>query len=38
MIVSIEPMDVNNWLKVCELSVSEAQKQIFSSQFVLDRH
>jgi ribosomal protein S18 acetylase RimI-like enzyme len=27
---SIEPLDVKNWLKVCELSVSEAQKQIFT--------
>jgi hypothetical protein len=30
MNISIEPLDVNNWLKVCELSVSEAQKQIFA--------
>ena len=30
MKISIEPLDVNNWLKVSELSVSEAQKQIFT--------
>jgi ribosomal protein S18 acetylase RimI-like enzyme len=30
MNISIEPLDVNNWLKVCELPVSEAQKQIYT--------
>ena len=30
MNISIEALDVNNWLKVSELSVSEAQKQIFT--------
>ncbi len=29
MNITIEPLDVNNWLKVCGLSVSEEQKQIF---------
>ncbi len=29
MNIVLEPLDVNNWLKVCELSVSEDQKQIF---------
>lgn len=27
--ISIEPLDMNNWLKVCKLSVSEEQKQVF---------
>ena len=27
--ISIEPLDVNNWLKGCKLSVSEEQKQVF---------
>ena len=30
MNISLEPLDVNNWLKVSELSISEAQKQIFT--------
>ncbi len=30
MIVEIVPLDVNNWLQVCDLSVTEEQKQIFS--------
>ena len=30
MTISIVPLDVNNWLKVCELSISEAQKHIFT--------
>lgn len=29
MTISIETLDVNNWLKICELSVSEEQKQVF---------
>ena len=29
MNVNIEPLDVNNWLKDCELSISEEQKSIF---------
>ncbi len=28
--VTLEPLDVNNWLKICELSVSEEQKNIFT--------
>lgn len=28
--VTLEALNVNNWLKVCHLSVSEAQKAIFS--------
>lgn len=28
--VSLEPLDVNNWLKVCRLSVSEEQKAVFT--------
>lgn len=27
MIITIEALDVNNWLKICDLSVSEKQKQ-----------
>lgn len=27
--VLLEPLDVENWLKVCDLSVSDAQKKIF---------
>ena len=27
--ITLEPLDVNNWLKVCDLSVSEEQKEIF---------
>ncbi len=30
MNITIEPLDTNNWLKVCELSVSEEQKQVFA--------
>lgn len=30
MIITIEALDVNNWLKICNLSVSEEQKQIFT--------
>lgn len=30
MNIAIEPLDVNNWLKICELSVSEEQKPIFT--------
>lgn len=30
--VTIEALDVNNWLKVCKLSVSEEQKAYFPSQ------
>lgn len=29
MTVTFEPLDVSNWLKICDLSVSEDQKQIF---------
>lgn len=29
MIITIEALDVNNWLKICELSVSEEQMQVF---------
>ena len=29
MNVGIEPLDVKNWLKICELSVSEEQKRVF---------
>jgi RimJ/RimL family protein N-acetyltransferase len=29
MSIAIEPLDVNNWLKICELSVTEEQKQVF---------
>ena len=28
--VSLEPLDVNNWLKVCRRSVSEEQKAVFT--------
>ena len=28
--VTLEALDVNNWLKICELSVSEEQKSFFS--------
>ena len=28
--VILEPLDVNNWLKICDLSVAEEQKSIFS--------
>jgi RimJ/RimL family protein N-acetyltransferase len=27
--VILEPLDVNNWLKICDLSVSDEQKQFF---------
>lgn len=30
MNITLEPLDVNNWLKVCKLSVSEEQKQLFT--------
>ena len=30
MNITIEPLDVDNWLKVCDLSVSEEQKQLFT--------
>lgn len=30
MNIALEPLDVNNWLKVCDLSVSELQKQVFT--------
>ena len=30
MNISIEALDLNNWLKVCDLSVSEVQKQVFT--------
>lgn len=30
MNISIEPLDVNNWLKVCDLSVSVEQKKVFT--------
>jgi Acetyltransferases len=30
MNITLEPLDSNNWLKVCELSVSEEQKQVFT--------
>jgi ribosomal protein S18 acetylase RimI-like enzyme len=26
---TLEPLDINNWLKVCELTVSDKQKQVF---------
>lgn len=29
MNIDLEPLDVNNWLKICKLSVSEEQKQVF---------
>lgn len=29
MIVTIEALDVNNWFKICDLSVSEEQRQVF---------
>ena len=28
--VSLEPLDVNNWLKICDLSVSDGQKEFFT--------
>ena len=28
--VTLEPLDVNNWLKICDLSVSDEQKEFFS--------
>ena len=30
MNITIEPLDAGNWLKICELSVSDEQKQIFN--------
>ena len=30
MSIAIEPLNANNWLKVCELSITEAQRQIFT--------
>lgn len=30
MKIAIEPLHVNNWLRICELSVSDEQKQIFT--------
>ena len=29
-IISLEPLDVNNWLAICDLSVSEKQKEYFT--------
>ena len=29
MNIALEPLDVNNWLEICKLSVSEEQKQVF---------
>ena len=29
MNIALEPLDVNNWLKICKLSVSQEQKQVF---------